>query len=218
MSVPSLSRVLVGAIAVAFALDATAGDGPVGCVPTEYAGAAATSTAAAAGLPAAKRTKAGLYLTAADAGPMIERFAPTILFVDVRTRGELQFTGMPTAADAHVPYMFDPDGSRFDAERGAFVLAGNPGFVAGIDRLLAAKGLTRADPVVLICQGGGRAAKAADALTDAGFLQPWIIVDGFEGDPAPDGPNKGLRTVNGWRNAGLAWTTKLDAAKMYGRD
>ncbi len=40
-------------------------------------------------------------------------------------------------------------------------------------------------------------------------------VVGFEGDPAPDGPGKGLRSVNGWRNARLARTTKLDAAKMY---
>jgi hypothetical protein len=27
---------------------------------------------------------------------------------------------------------------------------------------------------------------------------------------------RGLRLVNGWRNAGLPWTTKLDRSKMYG--
>jgi hypothetical protein len=42
------------------------------------------------------------------------------------------------------------------------------------------------------------------------------VIDGFEGDPEAEGPMKGQRRVDGWRNAGLPWTTKLDRAKMYG--
>jgi rhodanese-related sulfurtransferase len=207
---------MIAAAAMALAWPVAAEESAPGCVATGDVGASNPKAAASALIPPNKRTKAGLYLSAYDAGPMLAEHAAKVLFVDVRTRGELMFAGMPAAVDAHVPYMFDPDGSKFDAERGAFVLTVNPDFVTRIDRLLAAKGLTRADPVVLICQGGVRAAKAADLLADAGFAQPWIIVDGFEGDPATEGPAKGLRTVNGWRNAGLAWTTKLDAAKMYG--
>lgn len=173
------------------------------------------ASALAAVVPTNKRTKANLYLHARDAGPLIGEHAQEILFIDIRTRSELMFIGMPTAADAHVPYWLDPGPGTFDAAKGTFVPKVNPDFVAAVDRRLAAKGLTRKDPVVLICQAGGRAARAADALAEAGFAQPWIVVDGFEGDPAPDGPGKGLRTVNGWRNAGLAWSTKLDPAKMY---
>ena len=42
-----------------------------------------------------------------------------------------------------------------------------------------------------------------------------LIAEGFEGDAAKDGPKAGQRTVNGWKNAGLPWTYKLDKAKMY---
>lgn len=215
MSAWNWSRRLLAAIAIALALPAGADTGAAGCPATGDTIASDPRAVVAGAIPPGKRTKAGLYVSAYDAGPMIAEHAKEIVFVDVRTRGELMFAGMPTAVDAHVPYMLDPDGARFDAERGTFVLAVNPDFVARIDRVLAAKGLTRADPVVLICQAGMRAAKAAELLFDAGFTQPWIVVDGFEGDPVADGPGKGMRTVNGWRNAGLAWTTKLDPAKMY---
>ena len=185
------------------------------CAPPPGEVATDPASALAAVVPTNKRTKANLYVNAKDAGPMIADHAKEILFIDIRTRSELMFIGMPAAADAHIPFWLDPGPGSFDAAKGAFVPKVNPDFVAAVDRRLAAKGLTRQDPVVLICQAGGRAARAADALAEAGFAQPWIVVDGFEGDPAPEGPGKGLRTVNGWRNAGLAWTTRLDAAKMY---
>ena len=185
------------------------------CTPPPDQVVADPSAAQAAVVPANKRTKANLYLDAKDAGPLVAEHAKEVLFLDVRTRGELMFIGMPVAVDAHIPFWLDPGPGSFDAAKGTFAPKVNPDFVAAVDRRLAAKGLTRKDPVVLLCQGGARAARAADVLADAGFAQPWIVVDGFEGDPAPDGPGKGLRTVNGWRNAGLAWTTKLDPAKMY---
>jgi rhodanese-related sulfurtransferase len=202
---------LIGALGVA-----SHGHAQDTCTPPADQAAADPTAALAAVVPVGKRTKANLYLTAKDAGPMLAEHAKEVLFVDVRTRTELMFIGMPVAADAHVPFWLDAGPGSFDAERGAFVLKVNPDFVAAIDRRLAAKGLTRNDPVVLMCQAGGRAARAANALTEAGFAQPWIIVDGFEGDPAVEGPTKGLRTVNGWRNAGLPWTARLDRSKMYG--
>ena len=54
---------------------------------------------------------------------------------------------------------------------------------------------------------------------DAGRLHKvYTTIDGFEGDPVADGPHKGERLLNGWRNAGLPWTAKLDRAKMYDLD
>lgn len=166
-------------------------------------------------LPANKRTRSGLYLTAAEAGILLDAIGDRVLFIDVRTRGELIFNGMPATIDAHVPFLLDPLDARWDDSKGAYQLERNPDFVAAVDRRLAGKGLSREDIVVVICQGGIRAAAAADVLANAGYRRAYTIVDGFEGDPAPDGPNKGQRIVNGWRNAGLPWTTRLDRAKMY---
>jgi rhodanese-related sulfurtransferase len=217
--------------ASAILLAATAARADIGCA----ADASATSAASAylprnapfavprsdvdpGTLPANKRTLAGNYLTAVEAGILSDAIGDRMLFVDVRTRGELIFNGMPSAADAHVPFLLDPTAARWDAAKGAYQLDRNPDFVAAVDRRLAQKSLARDDIVVLICQGGVRAAAAADVLTQAGYLHVYSIVDGFEGDPAPDGPRKGQRNVNGWRNAGLPWTTKLDRMKMYGEN
>jgi hypothetical protein len=48
-------------------------------------------------------------------------------------------------------------------------------------------------------------------LAEDGFTQVWSVVDGFEGDMSKDG----RRSVNGWKNAGLPWSHKLDKARMY---
>ena len=167
-------------------------------------------------VPANKRTVRGLYLTATDAYEMLGEDAARVLFIDVRTRGELQFIGMPTLVDAHVPYLVEVTPLQWDEAASAFKLAPNPDFLAAVDARLARKGLTKDATIVVICQAGLRAARAADALTRAGYATVYTTIDGFEGDPVADGPNKGQRIVNGWRNAGLPWTTKLDRAKMYG--
>jgi rhodanese-related sulfurtransferase len=51
-------------------------------------------------------------------------------------------------------------------------------------------------------------------LTVAGFKNVYSVVDGFEGDKAKDGPQKGERVVNGWKNKGQPWGYKLDKAKL----
>ncbi len=167
-------------------------------------------------VPAAKRTTRGLYVTATDAHAMVSATPDKVLFIDVRTRGELQFIGMPTLVDAHVPFLIETSPPLWDDASATLKLAANPTFVEDVDRRLAQKGVTRDDPVVVICQGGQRAARAANALTQAGYKKVYTTIDGFEGDPVADGPRKGERLVNGWRNAGLPWTAKLDRAKMYG--
>ncbi len=184
-----------------------------GCPATEATAAAAVLTDA--DLPPVKRTNAKYYLTAAAAYPMLAAQPDRVLFVDVRTRAEVAFVGMPLAADANVPFLFLADNARWDDAKKAFELTPNPDFVAEVGRRLAAKGLTKDDPVVLMCQGGSRSAKAADALTAAGYTLVFSIVDGFEGDIAADGPTKGQRTVNGWKNAGLPWSYSLAREKMY---
>ena len=170
------------------------------------------------GVPVAKRTACGLYATAQDAYDMVKEAPDKVLFIDVRTRGELQFVGMPTLVDANVPVLVETSPPQWDEANSTFKLAPNPKFVEGVGVRLAQKGLTRDDRIILICQGGVRAARAANALTQAGFTKVYTTIDGFEGDPVADGAHKGERLVNGWRNAGLPWTTKLDRSKMYGLD
>jgi rhodanese-related sulfurtransferase len=168
-----------------------------------------------ADLPAAKRTVAKNYLTAAAAYPLLVAQADRALFVDVRTRAEVAFIGMATLVDANVPFMLLPEDAPWDAEKRAFRMTPNPDFVAEVGRRLAAKHLTKDDPVIVMCQGGLRSSKAADALTAAGYTLVFSIVDGFEGDIASEGPTKGQRTVNGWKNAGLPWSYALPREKMY---
>jgi rhodanese-related sulfurtransferase len=62
-----------------------------------------------------------------------------------------------------------------------------------------------------MCRSGDRSARAVDALANAGFTNVYSQIDGFEGDLSKDG----RRDVNGWKNAGLAWTYKLDKGKLY---
>lgn len=62
-----------------------------------------------------------------------------------------------------------------------------------------------------MCRSGDRSARAVNLLKDAGFTTVYSVIDGFEGDMAP----QGRRTVNGWKNPGLPWTCKLEKAKVF---
>lgn len=145
----------------------------------------------------------------------MEQNASKALFLDVRTTAEVTFLGMPMQADASVPYMKETEFPVWDSVKGTFKLEPNPDFLPEVRRRLTAKGLGPNDTVVLICRSGDRSAAAANLLAEAGFKHVYSVVDGFEGDLATDGPKAGQRAVNGWKNAGLPWSYKLDKAKMY---
>ena len=61
--------------------------------------------AAADEVPKEKQTKLGLYLTPAKALEVVKTERAKTLFVDVRTRGEVQFVGMTQEVDGHVPFV-----------------------------------------------------------------------------------------------------------------
>ena len=71
---------------------------------------AMTATAAyafhAAQVPPQKRTKVAQYLAAQEAASFVANSPSKTLFLDVRTPAEAMFVGMPTLADANVPYMY----------------------------------------------------------------------------------------------------------------
>jgi rhodanese-related sulfurtransferase len=189
-------------------------------VATLWLAGLALSTAAVAApvdpakVPEPKRSKPALYLEAADVPSFLQANggAAKILFLDIRTRAEAMFVGMPTPVDALVPYVeLQEIMTDWDASRSAYKVDPVQDFVPEVGRRLQAKGLTKADTVVLICRSGDRSARAATRLTEDGYAKVYSVVDGFEGDMSPEG----RRSVNGWKNAGLPWGYKLDKTKMY---
>jgi rhodanese-related sulfurtransferase len=169
----------------------------------------------AASVPQLKRTKLGQYMSSQEAAKFMDQNGAKALFLDVRTPAEVMFLGMPVQADANVPYMKEPDFPGWDSAKATFKLEPNSDFLPEVRRRLAAKHLGPNDTIVLMCRSGDRSAAAANLLAEAGFKKVYSVVDGFEGDLAADGPKAGQRVVNGWKNAGLPWTYKLDKAKMY---
>jgi rhodanese-related sulfurtransferase len=166
-------------------------------------------------LPAIKKTKAGLYLTPQEAMQRMQSAGDKILFLDVRTRAEVSYLGMPTVADANVPYMDLSEWYAWDESRNAYKVEPNNDFVAEVARRLAEKKLSKEDTIILICRSGDRTSRAADLLASQGFSRVFSIPEGYEGDLAKDGDKAGQRAVNGWKNDGLPWTYKLDKKKMY---
>lgn len=176
-----------------------------------------TSSLFAAEIPSkpSKQTDLGLYLTAQEAFELKQE-QPLTLLVDVRSLPEITFLGMPTLADAHIPFKTQQDYSDYNAKTGSFKMKLNPSFVADIEALIAERELNRNASIILMCRSGGRSAQAADKLTQAGFTRVFSVVDGYEGDKAKSGKLAGQRVVNGWRNAGLPWSYQLDFSKLHG--
>lgn len=161
-----------------------------------------------------KMTKLGLYMTAQQAYEHTTANMDKTLFLDIRTPSELNYLGAATVMDAHVPLVF-MDTTAWDDKKHRYKRADNKNFVADVDAQLAKKGLSKDDTVILMCRSGKRSAKAADMLAAAGYTRAYSVVDGYEGDKAKEGDQKGQRVVNGWKNSGLPWTYSLDRDLMY---
>jgi rhodanese-related sulfurtransferase len=162
-------------------------------------------------VPAAKKSAADLYLMAKDVPAFLAK-QEKVLFLDVRTRAEAMYVGMATGVDALVPFVEHQEiMTEWDAQRNIYKLDPNQEFVTEARRRLAEKGLQKTDVVVLICRSGDRSGRAATRLQQDGFTRVYSVIDGFEGDMSP----AGRREVNGWKNAGLPWSYKLDKAKMF---
>ncbi len=186
---------------------------------------------------ATAQTKAGLYVTAAEAYEMLQNPGDCkVVLVDVRDPVEIMFTGYTGMADIHVPLkIIDPavwDEARLNSattgditnllpavwdEAGTRYQANtNPDFVAEVTARLEDLGGDKDSHIIFMCRSGStRSGPAADALYEAGFRNVYTMVDGFEGGKAKSGPHEGARVVNGWKNSGLPWGWKLDPEKMY---
>lgn len=161
-----------------------------------------------------KQSKLGLYMTAEQSYKYTMEHMNKSLFLDIRTPEELNFLGAPTVMDANVPSKL-LDMTAWDDKKHNYKEVENKSFVAEVDARRMKKGLGKDDTIILMCRSGNRSAEAADLLANSGYTHVYSVVDGYEGDKAKEGENKGKRTVNGWKNSGLPWTYSLDKDLMY---
>ena len=116
---------------------------------------------------------------------------PQAVLVDVRTRAEWAYVGLPDLTglgkEVHrVEWVSFPDGvpnARFLDE-------------------LAERGVNPDGAVVFLCRSGVRSVAAAEAATEAGYQRAYNVSEGFEG-PLDDAGHRGAAT--GWKAAGLPW-------------
>jgi len=99
-------------------------------------------------------------------------------------------------------------------KKSSFKKVPNKQFLSGFSHVVSSKNLTKDSSIILLCRSGKRSAKAANLLSSVGYSKVYTVVDGFEGDKGKLGKNKGKRGVNGWKNAGLPWTYKLDRSRL----
>lgn len=167
-------------------------------------------------LPDIKKSKIGLYLTPQQAWDMKKANPKAVAFFDIRTRAEAMYVGWPSDADALVPFVEHPElMTEWDDKRHMYKLEPNQDFVPELERRLKDMGLGKEATIILICRSGDRSSKAQDRLQAAGYSKVYGVAEGFEGDSAKEGAKAGQRVVNGWKNANLPWTYKLDKARMY---
>lgn len=163
-----------------------------------------------AALSEKKRTQAARYLSATEAASYLAEHEDALL-IDVRTRAEVNFVGIATRADRNIPFKLVDEFWSFNEAKGTYNLIDNPDFVEDVVALVEEKRLGKDAMIVLICRSGSRSARAADLLFREGYKNVYSVVDGFQGDK----DSEGHRTVNGWVNAGLAWSYEVRPDQAY---
>ncbi len=162
-----------------------------------------------------RQTPWQLYLDSPEAYAMKIAKGDQVLFVDVREPIEIMFTGFTDVVDVNIPFMI-ANRSKWHPTKPNFAMEKNPDFETEIAQALKARGLTKNTPVILMCRSGGaRGAPSALALQGKGYAKVYLVVDGFEGGSIKAGEQKNWRLKDGWKNAGLPWSYKLNKEKMY---
>lgn len=120
---------------------------------------------------------------------------PSAVLVDVRTRAEWTYVGLPDlAAVGKRPILAEwqtfPD-NRVD-----------PQFADKLASTLQTAGVNPGSHIFFICRSGGRSKAAAVALAGKGFDHCHNVADGFEG---PLDPDQHRGRTGGWKSSGLPW-------------
>jgi rhodanese-related sulfurtransferase len=117
---------------------------------------------------------------------------PSAQLVDVRTRPEWTFVGVPD---------LDKIGKKtiFIAWQVYPAMQVNPTFADEIRRAVP----SLETPLLFICRSGARSRAAAEAMTDVGYRSCYNVAEGFEGQVDAE-RHRGRKA--GWKAADLPWT------------
>jgi rhodanese-related sulfurtransferase len=120
---------------------------------------------------------------------------PKAVLVDVRTRAEWAFVGVPDLSKINRNVML-MEWQTFPDGRTA------PDFIERLGAALTANGVEKDTEIFFICRSGGRSRMAAEATAGAGYLYCRNVMEGFEG---PLDADQHRSQVAGWKFAGLDW-------------
>lgn len=120
---------------------------------------------------------------------------PSAVLIDVRTKAEWAFVGMPDLSSLGrktllVEWQSFPD-NRINAS-----------FADQLVEMLDVVGADADTELLFICRSGGRSLMAAKAMAARGFKRCRNVADGFEG---PLDQNRRRGRVAGWKAEGLPW-------------
>lgn len=117
------------------------------------------------------------------------------VLIDVRTRAEWSFVGLPDLAEIGKPVL-TVEWLTFPESRPNF------GFMDRLSEQLDELGATKDTELFFICRSGARSRAAAEAMAEKGYTRCHNVADGFEGPL--DGQHRRGR-VAGWKAANLPW-------------
>lgn len=118
------------------------------------------------------------------------------VLVDVRSRPEWQFVGVPDLSAVNKDAVL--------LEWQSYPAMGvNGAFTDTLSAELSRKGVPADAPLLFLCRSGARSRSAAMAMTAEGHTRCYNVAGGFEGPPDQDG-HRGM--VDGWKALKLPWT------------
>jgi rhodanese-related sulfurtransferase len=121
--------------------------------------------------------------------------APDATLVDVRTRAEWTYVGVPSLAEIGKQTVL-VEWDEFPSGRLVEDFAGR------LKGELDARGIGSDAPLYFICRSGARSRNAAIAATAAGYARCFNVEFGFEGRLGTD---RHRTTAGSWKAEGLPW-------------
>jgi len=120
---------------------------------------------------------------------------PEALLIDVRTKAEWAYVGLPDLSAIGKEILL-VEWQSYPA------MAVNTDFADVLAAELQRRGVERETALFFLCRSGVRSLAAAKAMAQAGFDRCFNVAGGFEG---PLDPARHRGTVDGWKASGLPW-------------